>query len=139
MPFGLTNAPATFQRLMDQLFRDLRFNGALVYLDDILVHAATFDEVHEKLRIILERLRRAGLTINREKCLFFPRELKYLGQLIKDGTLIPDPKRVAALQACCRSPESLRIPRLLPNIYSEIRGYAGPAIRITTRTQGAQE
>ena len=63
------------------------------------MHAATFDKAHEKLRIILERLRRAGLTINREKCLFFPRELKYLGQLIKDGTLTLNPKRVAALRA----------------------------------------
>ena len=39
MPFGLTNAPATFQRLMDQVFSDLLFLFILVYIDDIMVHS----------------------------------------------------------------------------------------------------
>ena len=38
MPFGLTGAPSSFQRLMNQLLRDLPF--VTVYLDEILVHSA---------------------------------------------------------------------------------------------------
>lgn len=98
MPFGLKSAPATFQRAMDWLFGDLRFRGVLVYLDDILIHAATFDEALRKTRIALQRLQAAGFTINLPKSAFFPRELHYLGQLIIDGKLYPNPNRVAVLR-----------------------------------------
>ncbi|CCE27835.1 uncharacterized protein CPUR_01309 [Claviceps purpurea 20.1] len=41
MPFGLMNAPATFQALMNHIFHDLLDAGVLVYIDDILIYAAT--------------------------------------------------------------------------------------------------
>ena len=46
MPFGLTNAPATFQRLMNKLFRGKEWESVFVYLDDILVVSASFEEEH---------------------------------------------------------------------------------------------
>ena len=98
MPFGLTNAPATFQRCMDFLFGDLRFKGVLCYLDDILVHSPTFATAFDVLRRVLERLRSAGLTLNLPKSVFFPRTLKYLGTIIKDGFLYPDPAKLEVLQ-----------------------------------------
>ena len=62
MPFGLTNAPATFQRLMERTLKDLP--NCLCYLDDIIIHAASFEEHIERLAAVLERLRNVGLKSN---------------------------------------------------------------------------
>ncbi len=45
MFFGLTNSPATFQWMMNDIFKDLIASGAVtVYLDDILIMSATKEE-----------------------------------------------------------------------------------------------
>lgn len=98
MPFGLKNAPATFQRLMDFLLGDLKHEGALVYLDDILVHGPTFEGTLTLLETVLHRLEVAGLRVNIEKCSFFPGKVHYLGQVIENGRMYPDPARVEALR-----------------------------------------
>lgn len=117
MPFGLTNAPATFQRLMDFLFGDLRFAGVLCYLDDILIHSPTFEHALELLRGVFDRLRAAGLTINLPKSDFFPKILKYLGHVSVDGRLVPDPKKVEAI-------DRIRAPRNLNEVRS-LLGFLG--------------
>ena len=42
IPFGLINAPSTFQRMMNQLFRELSFVS--IYLDNVFVFSRIFEE-----------------------------------------------------------------------------------------------
>jgi len=44
MPFGLTNAPGTFQRAMNNMFREVLYKCVVVYLDDIIVYSKTLEE-----------------------------------------------------------------------------------------------
>ena len=49
MFFRLTNSPATFQKMMDAIFKDLISEGVVVvYLDDILIFTKTLEE-HRKV------------------------------------------------------------------------------------------
>ena len=70
MPFGLCNTPATFQRLMNQVFATEINQFILVYLDDILIFSELVEEHWEHLRVALGRLREARLYGHMHKCEF---------------------------------------------------------------------
>ncbi|GLI67816.1 hypothetical protein VaNZ11_012071, partial [Volvox africanus] len=58
LSFGLTNAPATFQAVMDRMFRPFIDRFVVCYLDDILVYSKTREEHLEHLRLVLDVMRR---------------------------------------------------------------------------------
>ena len=122
MPFGLVNAPASFQRLMEIVLGDLRWRGVLVYLDDILIHATTPEDVLTLLEQVLKRLRQAGLTVNIDKSDFFPESLLYLGHVLSPKGIEPARKRVDALQALTK-PTDLKGLRRLLGLFSYYREY----------------
>lgn len=94
MPFGMCNAGATFQRLMDIVMSGLNFDICLVYLDDIVVHSATTEQMLERLVAIMERLRVAGLKLKPEKCSLFQKSVSFLGHRISEEGIGTDPKKI---------------------------------------------
>ena len=99
MPFGLCNSPATFQRLMQRCLGDQALESLLVYLDDIIIFASTFDEHLQRLETVFSRLHHYGLKIKAQKCNFFKGEVKYLGHLVvAEQGVKPDPDKVAAVK-----------------------------------------
>lgn len=98
LPFGLCNAPSTFQRLMDILLSGLQWNECLVYLDDILIFSATFEQMLERLENILSRLNTAGMKLKIDKCKFCEKEVVYLGHVISENGVRPDPSKISAVQ-----------------------------------------
>ncbi|KAL9567590.1 hypothetical protein ACKAV7_008354 [Fusarium commune] len=79
MPFGLIGAPATFQRYINDALREHLDIFCTAYLDDILIYSRTREEYIEHLRLVLEKLRAAGLYANPAKCEFLVKETKFLG------------------------------------------------------------
>jgi hypothetical protein len=98
MPFGLCNAPATFQRLMNTIFRDLLDRCVIVYLDDILIYSKNPEEHKQHVREVLEILRKHKLYAKESKCVFGVDRLEFLGHIVgKDGIRM-DPEKVAAIR-----------------------------------------
>ncbi|EZG43551.1 putative retrotransposon protein, partial [Gregarina niphandrodes] len=139
MPFGLVNAPATFQRMVEQLFGDMYWSGVLVYLDDILVHAPTLDEVLRLLGEVLRRLQAAGLKLRLSKCTFLPKQIEYLGHVIEEGRIAPQPKKVEAIRQL-KAPTDVRGLRQLLGMVGYYRSfvpnYAGVTQPLTRLMRG---
>jgi len=88
MYFGLTNFPATFQTMMNDLFRDLINQGDIAtFINDILVAMDTEEEHDELVEEVLKRLEENDLFVKPEKCKWKVREVEFLGVVIS-------PKRV---------------------------------------------
>jgi NDP-sugar pyrophosphorylase family protein len=71
MFFGLRNSPATFQAMMDNYFSDMIDEGWIaIYMDDILIHARTKEDLEKRTKRVLERLKKHNLYLKPEKCKF---------------------------------------------------------------------
>jgi len=70
MPFGLCNAPATFQRLMETVVKDLSWHNVFVYMDDVLMCSKKIDQQFKDVEQVFDRLRTANLKLNLKKCTF---------------------------------------------------------------------
>ena len=114
MFFGLTNSPATFQAMMDNIFRDLIDQGCVaVYLDDIIVFTKDLLEHRRIVKEVLRRLEENDLFLKPEKCEFEKDSVEYLGLIIKRGELHMDPVKTAAITTwptpkCKRDVQSFR-------------------------------
>ena len=96
LPFGITSAPEHFQCQMAEILQDLE--GVVCHMDDILVHGQNHEEHEKRLKAVLHRLQGAGLTLNPTKCEFLRAEVKFLGQIIDDKGIHPDPAKITAIQ-----------------------------------------
>ncbi|KAE9036442.1 hypothetical protein PR001_g8824 [Phytophthora rubi] len=134
MPQGLSNAPATFNRLVTQLFRPMRA-FAQTYFDDIFVHSRaeagqTAMEVHLHLRREFEVMRANKLYANIDKCVFAAEEIKVLGCFVSSAGVRADPEKMKAIAAWPppRSQKDLRQWLGLANyLHKYSAGYAGLA------------
>ncbi|XP_012837573.1 PREDICTED: uncharacterized protein LOC105958118 [Erythranthe guttata] len=70
MPFGLKNAGATYQRLVDRMFRGQLGRNMEVYVDDMLVKREEAGNHIQDLRETFGTLRRYGMKLNPLKCAF---------------------------------------------------------------------
>lgn len=98
MPFGLCNAPATFQRLMNTILAKYVGKICFVYLDDIIIFSSSLQEHIDSLRKIFKTLRDANLKVQLDKCEFLKHETEYLGHIISDKGVQPNPKKIEAVK-----------------------------------------
>ncbi|KAL4152656.1 hypothetical protein QTP88_000489 [Uroleucon formosanum] len=94
VPFGLKGAPETFQRLMNTVLTGLNGLKAFVYLDDIIIYALNITDHSKKLEEVFKKLREFNLKLNPSKCSFMRKEVNYLGHVITDKGVKPDPQKI---------------------------------------------
>ncbi len=95
LPFDIKSAPEVFQKHMKQLLEGL--DGVEVIMDDILVWGKNMVQHDERLIQLLERLRAIGLQLNKGKCKIGLAEIPYIGHLLSEQGVKPDPSKVDAI------------------------------------------
>ena len=95
MPLGLRNATQTFQRHMDNLFRDMPF--VRNYVDDMLIASENLEEHLQHLQAVFELLAKAKLSLNLGKCKFAQNEVRFLDFAVDANGFRPSPEKVEAI------------------------------------------
>ena len=85
-PFGPKQVPAAFQkRVSEEVLPGLEGYGLESYIDDLCLHARTFEEILQKLRELLSRLQKFDLRVNGSKCVLGGNSVDFLGMHLVDG------------------------------------------------------
>ncbi len=98
MPFGLCNAPATFERLMELVLKDLNWKVCLIYLDDIIVYGVGFYPALDQLKMVWKRIREANLKLKPTKCCLMRAEVPFLGHIVSREGVGVDPAKTEAVE-----------------------------------------
>ena len=68
---------------MDLILAGLTLEVCLVYLEDVITMADTFEQHLERLETVMNRLQRAGLKLNPANCKLFQLKTKFLGHVMR--------------------------------------------------------
>jgi transposase InsO family protein len=107
LPFGLTNGPATYQRYMNDILFNYLDEFCTVYLDDILIYSDNELDHEGHVKLVLQRLRDAGLQADIKKCEFSVKRTKYLGFIVSTDGIEVDPEKVEVIHNW-KTPRSVR-------------------------------
>jgi transposase InsO family protein len=110
LSFGVSVAPNIFQKVMDQVLQGLQ--GVTCYLDDILISSKRQDHV-DKVKAVLDRLRKFGIRAKRNKCSFMMNSVTYLGHLVCAEGIRPTNDKIKAIQALSQPKDIQQLRSLL--------------------------
>ena len=87
MYFGMQNAPATFQSMMNTIFKDqLAKENIFIYMDDILIATdGTWEDHYKEVEQVLKTLQEHNLYLKPDKCKFCRTEIDFLGIVVGGG------------------------------------------------------
>ncbi|KAL0423537.1 UNVERIFIED_CONTAM: Retrovirus-related Pol polyprotein from transposon [Sesamum radiatum] len=100
MPFGLSNAPATFQAVMNYLFRPYLRHFVLVFFDDILIYSPTWNSHLTHLTTVLQVLQDNCFFAKLSKCLFGVTSVDYLGHVVSAAGISADHDKLQVVADC---------------------------------------
>lgn len=96
LPMGICSSPELYhQRMMDALSG---IPGVEIYLDDVLIHAPDMQEHNVRLKLVLQRCKELGLTLNPDKCVYAQEKLSFLGHELSAKGVRPACSKVETVQ-----------------------------------------
>ncbi|KAI5311806.1 hypothetical protein L3X38_040979 [Prunus dulcis] len=97
MPFRLKNARATYQRLVNKIFKEQIGKTMEVYVDDMLVKAPERVDHIKNLAEAFSLLRKYNMKLNPSKCTFGVSSGRFLGYLVTQRGIEAHPNQIKAI------------------------------------------
>ena len=95
MIYGIHSASEVFQVKVAQIIEGIE--ECLNSQDDILIWADSKEGHDRRVHEVFSKVRASGLKLNKSKCVFGVTELKFLGHIISERGIEPDPEKVSAI------------------------------------------
>ena len=97
LPFGLKNAGATYQRLVNKIFKHLIGKTMEVYVDDMLVKSTKKKNHIDDLAEAFDVLKKYRMKLNPAKCAFGVASGKFLGLMVSQRGIEANPDKIKAI------------------------------------------
>ncbi|KAK9071857.1 hypothetical protein SSX86_008287 [Deinandra increscens subsp. villosa] len=97
MPFGLRNAGATYQRLVNMMFKEQLGDTMEVYIDDMVVKSKKAEDHVRDLQTAFDILDQYNMKLNPSKCHFGVRAGKFLGYMVTERGIEASPEQIKAI------------------------------------------
>ena len=75
-------------------------------MDDVLIFGWDSEEHNVRLEAALTRIKSAGITLNKDKCLFGQERIQFLGHIIEKNGIAADLSKVIAITEM-KAPENI--------------------------------
>ncbi|EGT56837.1 hypothetical protein CAEBREN_06252 [Caenorhabditis brenneri] len=96
MPMGLKGSPGTFQRVMNDLIKDMKAR-VFVYIDDMIITSPDATQHLKDIHEVLTKIEIIGMKLKAEKSQFALSQLRFLGFIVSDAGILTDPEKTKAV------------------------------------------
>jgi len=99
-------------------------------MDDVLVFGRNQEEHKERLKAVMSQLRKKGVTLNRDKCEFGMTEVKFLGHIVSQDGIHPDPEKVSAINQM-KTPQNVSDLRRFMGLVNQLGKFSSAVAQIS--------
>ena len=96
LPYWIHSASQVFQKDIEEIIEGCE--GARNSQDDIIIWGSTLTQLDIPTELVLNRIRKSGLKLNKNKCVFGATELIFLGHKTSEKGISPDPEKVKTIK-----------------------------------------
>jgi hypothetical protein len=118
MPEGLRNAGSTFNRMMKLILGNQLGRNVSAYVDDIIIMSEREKDHIADLTETFDNMRRNGLKLNLEKCIFGIQKGQLLGCMVSKRGIQANPQKIEALRRMQPPSSRKEVQRLIGRITS---------------------
>ncbi|GJU66803.1 reverse transcriptase domain-containing protein [Tanacetum coccineum] len=111
VPFELKNTGATYQRLVDKVFKIQIGRNMKAYVDDMVINSMDEKDMMADIRETFEWHRKINMKLNQKKCSFGMEEGQFLGNVVLKQGIKSNPTKIQAMT-------SLKRPKTIKEVQS---------------------